>query len=337
MVTIKDVARTANVSIATVSAVINQNKFVSEELKERVEKAIHELRYRPNKVARSLKKKETKLIGVAVTEVTNPFYPHLLKGVEDTALDYGYNVLLCTTGDDPSKELELVQSMADQGADGIILGTADQADSESIVFLEEAKIPYVLINRSPSEYKGSLARINSYLVGEMAAQYLTDLGHDKLIFIGGDRLNSWERERAFIDTLKTKDISLGPDRIIRSEYRSERVYNDIQNLIKDRQIMPTAIFAASDIMAFGAIKALLDYGVKVPEDVSVMGADNIPFSEDFKVPLTTIDAKAYEIGKCGCDLLIQAVNHRTEEFEHKQIFLKPVLIERDSCKSVKHH
>lgn len=330
MVTIKEVAKRANVSIATVSAVINRNKFVSEELKERVEKAIEELGYRPNRIARSLKKKETKLIGVAVTEVTNPFYPKLLKGVEDAAIDNDYNVLLCTTGDDPEKEFELLQSMADQGVDGIILGTVDQENSKSIQFLNQEKIPHVLINRAPVHYNGSVARINNSLVGEIAALHLTRLGHEKIAFVGGNRLNSTEREKSFIDTLASKGVFLPPEWIIQTEYNSESAYKSVQSLFGKKD-MPTAVFTASDVMAFGVIKAFQDAGCQVPDDVSVIGSDNIPFSEDFRVPLTTIDAKAFEIGRYGCELLIQMLTEKQKP-EHKKMLLEPSLVERESCK-----
>ncbi|MET3505954.1 LacI family DNA-binding transcriptional regulator [Halalkalibacter oceani] len=330
MVTIKDVAKAANVSIATVSAVINRNKYVSEPLKHRVEKAIEELGYRPNKVARSLKKKETGLIGVIVTEITNPFYPRLLKGVEDAAITAGYNVLLCTTGDDPDKEYELVQSMVDQGVDGIVLGTVDQQHSQSLAFLNKIGMQHVLVNRSPEQYAGTVVRINSFLVGELAATYLTELGHRNIAFIGGDRLNSWEREKAFIDTLSSMGIYLPSERVISSEYSMEKAYQDIQPLIKSGHI-PSAIFTASDVMAFGAIKALQDAGYRIPHDVSVIGSDNIPFAEDFRVSLTSIDAKAYDIGRNGCELLISAIQQK-DEYQPAQLYLEPVLIERESCR-----
>ena len=335
MVTIKDVAKQANVSVATVSAVINGNKFVSEPLKQRVEEAIAALHYRPNKIARSLKKKETHLIGVAVTEVTNPFYPLLLKGVEDAAIDAGYNVLLCTTGDDPDKELDLVQSMIDQGVDGVILGTVDQEQSLTLALLKKEGIPHVLINRSPSSYDGSAARINNHLVGEQAAFYLTNLGHSNIAFVGGSRLNSLEREQSFMSTLASMDIYLPSDKVIRTDYSIAQTYQDVQPLLTE-DTHPTAFFTGSDFMAFGVIKALLDAGYRVPEDVSVIGSDNIPFSEDFRVPLTTIDSRAYELGKNGSELLIEEMKTK-DLFTPKKILLEPVLIERESCQPRTQH
>lgn len=332
MVTIKEVAKQANVSIATVSAVINKNKFVSEDLINRVEVAIKDLGYRPNKVARSLKKKETNLIGVVVTEITNPFYPLMLKGVEDVAIDSGYSVILCTTGDDPKKEIFLVQSMIDQGVDGVILATIDDEESETINTLNQLSIPHVLINRSPESYQGTAVRINSYKVGELAADYLLKSGHRDIGFIGGDRLNSWEREKGFKDVLSKYEIEMENSRLIRSGYSIEEAYEDTKALIQSKDI-PTAIYAASDVMAFGAIKAILDSGLNVPEDISVIGSDNISFSEDFLIPLTTIDAQTYEVGKLGSEMMVEQLK-RKNKGSNEQLLLEPKLIERKSCKPI---
>ncbi|KHD84496.1 LacI family DNA-binding transcriptional regulator [Heyndrickxia ginsengihumi] len=333
MVTIKDVAKKANVSIATVSAVINGNKFVSEELKKRVEAAIKDMGYRPNKLARSLKKKKTFLIGVIVTEITNPFYPLMLKGVEDIALANNYKIMLCTSGDRPEKEYELVQSIMDQGVDGIVLATVDKEDSKSIQYLKEHNIAHVLINRAPKEYEGNFVRINSYKVGEIATEYLIQNGHKDIAFIGGDRLNSWEREKGYRDTLLKYGITPKENLMIRSEYDTSVSYQDIQTFLDKHTDLPTAIFAASDVMAFGTIKALLDRGYDVPGDISVIGSDNITFSEDFRIPLTTVDAQAYEIGKKGCEMLIKLIKDKNKD-KAEQHLLEPTLVIRESCKTL---
>jgi DNA-binding LacI/PurR family transcriptional regulator len=332
MVTIKEVAKKANVSIATVSAVINKNKFVSDDLITRVDEAIKDLGYRPNKVARSLKKKETNIIGVVVTEITNPFYPLMFKGVEDVAIDSGYSVMLCTTGDDPKKENFLLQSMIDQGVDGVILATVDDEKSESITLLNQLNIPYVLINRSPMNYEGTMVRINSCKVGEMAAEYLLESGHHDICFIGGDRLNSWEREKGFTDVLSVNGIQMDDRRLIRSGYSIEEAYKDVRTFIQKGDL-PTAMFAASDVMAFGAIKAILDSGLKVPEDISVIGSDNISFSEDFLIPLTTIEAQTYDVGRLGSEMMVEKLKNK-DKASNNQLLLEPKMIERKSCRKI---
>lgn len=333
MVTIKDVAKQANVSIATVSAVINGTKYVSEELTEKVNQAIADLDYRPNQIARSLKRKESKLIGVTVTEITNPFYPLMLKGVDDIALSNGYNVILCTTDDDPDKEYELLLSLIDQGVDGIVSATIDNENLASTKLLKEEKIPHVLINRAPTDYEGNQVIVNSYKVGRMATDYLIGLGHKEIAFIGGERLNSTERERGYKDSILENGLMLKEEWIIASNYQTNDAYDDMNSLIASGDL-PTAIFVASDIMAFGVIKALLNSGYKVPEDISVIGSDNISFSEDFRIPLTTIDAHTYEIGRMGCQVLI---NHLTskEKRDAQKLLLTPKLIIRESTGPLK--
>jgi DNA-binding LacI/PurR family transcriptional regulator len=334
-ITIKDVAKKANVSIATVSAVVNKTKFVSEDLKARVEKAIDELGYRPNKIARSLKRKESKLIGVTVTEITNPFYPLMLKGVEDIALANGYHLILCPTGDDSEKEYELLQSMLDQGVDGIILATIDENNSPCTQLLQKEGIPHVLINRAPDDYQGNVVRIDSEKVGKMATDYLVNLGHRDIAFMGGGRLNSVQREEGYKKALLEHGLALKENRMIMSDYQITSAYNDMNSLLATGDV-PTAVFAASDIMAFGAIKALLDAGYKVPEEVSVIGSDNISFSEDFRIPLTTIDVHTYEIGRIGAEILMQLLaNKEKEEQPHKNFLLEPKLIIRESSDIVK--
>lgn len=333
VVTIKDVAKQANVSIATVSAVINGTKFVSEELTERINHAIEDLEYRPNRVARSLKRKKSKLIGVTVTEITNPFYPQMLKGVDDIAIENGYNVILCTTEDEPDKEYDLLLSLIDQGVDGIVLATIDKNASSSIELLKKEKIPHVLINRAPANYEGNKVTVNSYKVGKVATDYLISLGHTDIAFIGGERLNSIDREKGYKDSIIENGLNLRSDRIIMSDYHSNGAYDTTNSLIATGDL-PTAIFTASDVMAFGVIKALLNSGYKVPEDISVIGSDNISFSEDFRIPLTTIDAHTYDIGRMGCEVLLNELRNKDQNDDRK-ILLEPKLIIRESTNPVK--
>jgi len=277
MATIKDVAIRAGVSISTVSAVVNKNKHVSDGLTKRVYQAIEDLDYRPNQIARSLKQKTTKLIGVTVTEITNPFYPLMLKGVDDIALKNGYNIILCTTNDDSEREYKLLQSLIDQGVDGIMMATFDGSSSRNIELLKKHNTPHVLINRAPNGYLGYQATINSYKIGQLALKHLVQLGHEDIAFIGGKRLNSFQREEGFLHEANESGITLSHNRVIHTEYNVEAAYSAMNSLIAKGDV-PSAIFAASDIMAFGIIKALLDSGYDVPKDVSVIGSDNINFS-----------------------------------------------------------
>ncbi len=328
MTSMKEVAKRAGVSIATVSAVINDNKFVSTELKVKVEEAIKELNYRPNRIARSLKGKEKKLIGVMVTEITNPFYPLMIKGIEDFALTSGFNILLSTTSDDEKVEYKLIESILDQGVDGVVLATIDNSDSKSLELLKKENVPTVLINRAPKNYPGSKVYVDSYKVGTLATEYLLQLGHKKIAFIGGERQNTKERERAFLEVMKSRNLPVPNEWIIDSEYNFEKVKSITKEIIKNKD-RPTAIYAGMDIIAFEVAKAILEEGLRIPEDISIVGSDNIPFSEDFRVPLTSVDVQAYEIGKRGLEILIDKITKKEEEVQDQVIF-DPTLVIRNS-------
>ncbi len=328
MTSMKEVAKRAGVSIATVSAVINDNKFVSAELKVKIEEAIKELNYRPNRIARSLKGKETKLIGVMVTEITNPFYPLMIKGIEDLALTAGFNILLSTTSDDEKTEYKLIESILDQGVDGVVLATIDNSKSKSLELLKKENIPTVLINRAPKNYPGSKIYVDSYKVGSLATEYLLQLGHKKIAFFGGKRQNTKEREKAFLDVMKSRNLPVPNEWIIDSEYNFEKVKCITKEIIKNKD-RPTAIYAGMDIIAFEVAKAILEEGLRIPEDISIVGSDNIPFSEDFRVPLTSVDVQAYEIGKRGLKILIDKITNKEEEVQDQVIF-DPTLVIRNS-------
>lgn len=324
----KDVAAKAGVSIATVSAVINNTKYVTRELKVRVLDAVDKLNYRPNRIAQSLKTRESKLIGVTVTEITNPFYPHMLKGVEQTVSKFGYQLLLSTTEDNEEKELKLIQSMCDQGVDAMILATIDNNDSKILKLLDEKNMNYVLINRSPPNFRGSCFVPNSYKVGVIATNFLIQLGHKNIGFVGGKRQNSFYRERGFRDTMILNKLYINEKWIFDGLYSVEGAYAKAKELIS-RGNLPTALFVANDLMAFGVIKALLDEGYGVPEDISVIGSDNIVFTEDFRIPLTTIDVGKYEMGLLASRYIMDLLL-KTNTPNKKQELIEPQLIIRDS-------
>ncbi|WP_059104424.1 LacI family DNA-binding transcriptional regulator [Shouchella shacheensis] len=326
----KEVAKKAGVSIATVSAVVNGNKYVSEELRERTENVIKELNYRPNRSARSLKGKKTNLLGLTVTEITNPYYPALIKGVEELAFEQNYNVILSTTNDEVNKELKLLESMMDQGVDGIILTTVDHKASEVLTLVEKAGIPHVLINRAPENYEGSCVYVNSVKVGEIATNHLVSLGHKRIAFVSGRRQNSSDREVGFRNVMAENGLQADEELIVDGNYDEDRTYKLAMSLLQlPKEKRPTAVFAASDSMAFAVARACLDQNMSIPGDLSIIGSDNVPFSSDFRVPLTTVDVKADRIGKIGFSFLEEMMTN-PQEFIHKKEKIEPSLVVRQS-------
>lgn len=334
MTSMKDVARKSGVSIATVSAVINGNKYVSEELKLRVESTIEELDYRPNRIARSLKGKQTNLIGVTVTELTNPFYPTMLKGIEDLAYQKNCNLMLGTTGDNEEKECQLLESMLDQRIDGVILTTVDHKESKVLKLVEKEKIPYVLINRAPAQYKQSMVCVDSFKVGALATKKLILQGHERISFVGGPRQNSRVRENGFRSAMNEFGIEVDEGLVFDGGYDRDTTYQiaqKLQDMPKGKR--PTAVFTASDMMAFAVARSFLDNGVRIPEEISIIGSDNIPFSNDFRIPLTTVDVQASYIGRKGFELLNEMIWSK-ESYVHQQVSVEPELVERASTSPI---
>ncbi|WP_018924880.1 LacI family DNA-binding transcriptional regulator [Salsuginibacillus kocurii] len=326
----KEVAKRAGVSIATVSAVINESKYVSDELKKRINEAIIELDYRPNRNARGLKGKETNLIGVTVTELTNPFYPLMVQGIEESAHEKGYNMVLAATSDLESKELTLLESMADQRVDGIILTTVDHHNSNILKFIQKEGIPVVLINRAPKDYKGPLVCVDSIRVGRIATEHLISLNHQDIAFFGGKRHNSIEREIGYQEAMQSRGLVIRDEwKITNTAYDPKKAYQLASSLIESSNPTPTAVFAASDVIAFGVARAFLDAGYRIPEDISIIGADNVPFSQDFRVSLSTVDVQPYQMGAEGYRLLENLIYKSNEEHNVKK-YLEPSLVIRES-------
>ncbi|MCM3113773.1 LacI family transcriptional regulator [Neobacillus sp. MER 74] len=332
MATMKDISKKANVSIATVSAVVNQSTYVSPELTERVNRAIEELNYRPNAIARSLKMKSTNTVGVILSDILNPYYPAIVKGMDDVAIKNNFSVILCNTSNDNNRFQSYLDLMVDKRVDGLIL--ANISNQEELLEVEKRNLNFVLVNRRPLGYNTSYVGVNNQLAIELAVNHLVSLGYKRIAFIGGnsDLSTSKERLRGFIQGKTQNGLQATNDLIFEGEYTQESGYASVIKMLKQVKELPDAICAASDLIAFGIIKALRDKGIRVPEDIAVIGNDNNNFSKDFLVPLSTVNHPTYEMGKLGMELLLQRVNEGENHFP-KQVILTPSLIIRESCKS----
>ncbi|WP_026566796.1 LacI family DNA-binding transcriptional regulator [Bacillus sp. UNC41MFS5] len=330
MATMKDISKKANVSIATVSAVVNQSTYVSPELTERVNRAIEELNYRPNAIARSLKMKSTNTVGVILSDILNPYYPAIVKGMDDVAIKNNFSVILCNTSNDKSRFLSYLDLMVDKRVDGLIL--ANISNQEELQEVEKRNLNFVLVNRRPPGYNTSYVGVNNHLAIELAVNHLASLGYKRIAFIGGnsDLSTSKERLQGFVQGMMQNGLQVTNNLIFEGEYTQESGYASVIKMLKQLKELPEAICAASDLIAFGIIKALREKGIRVPEDIAVIGNDNNNFSEDFLVPLSTVNHPTYEMGKLGMGLLLQRVNEGENHFP-KQVILTPSLIIRESC------
>ncbi|MHB1405971.1 MAG: LacI family DNA-binding transcriptional regulator [Desulfitobacteriaceae bacterium] len=335
MITMKEVANLAKVSVATVSAVINNSAYVSDQLRERVLEAINVLGYRPNALARSLKKSKTQLLGFIVKDITNPFYPEMLHGAEDAARKAGYNMLVCTTSDETEREEKYLESLLELRIDGIILATIDEATKLVAERLNKEQTPFVLINRWPDGYKGCAVGADNLKAGMLATQHLISLGHKEIAFIGASKelVTSRYREEGYRQVLKENGLDV-PEHFLRyCEYSEEKAYLAYEELAKKGNV-PKAVFAANDLMGFGAARALWEAGYKIPDDVAFVGCDDIEFSKKFLIPLTTVYIPKYEMGKLAVEMLLKNIE-KSEGYQNDNsvMMLEPHLVIRKSSRS----
>ena len=328
MVTIADVARYAGVSVATVSRVINGSDKVTEKTKEKIEKAIAEIGYRPNALGRNLRRMNTNTILVILPTIANSFFSKLVKGIEDTGRKKGYAVMLCTTEENPDSERMYLDLIRMCQADGAILLSSYLSDEELNQFgkayplvqcseyRENVNLPYVSIDNVKAAYD--------------SVSYLTALGHRKIALISeSNSYSSRLREIGYEKALKEASVK---ERYIEyGNYGYTSGYRAMERLLCQCPSL-SAVFAISDIMAVGAIKACVAHGKRVPEDISVIGFDNIIFSRMFTPELTTVSQPRYQLGENAMNMLITRLE--TGKYPSSDQFLNHELIIRQSTKKV---
>jgi len=335
--TIYDVAKYAKTSTATVSRVLSNSGYsVSEELKQRVLEAAKKLKYTPNLVGRQLKTKEITDIAVIIPNISNPFYPSIVLGVEDVAREKGYNVLLCDSFRNPKLESEYLRSMLQKQVKGVIISSISQ-NNKTLIKLVESGLNIVAFDQDVT-FPCNKITFDYKKGGFLAVEHLIKLGHRKIAFVGAP-LNRPSRKSlyaGYLKALKKYGISLNEEFVLLNELEKE-IHNEIyeyKNGIElAKRLMqlkekPTAIFAINDLTAIGVIQGLKTYGVKVPQDISVVGFDNIFISEMVEPPLTTIEQPKYEMGRLAANLLIESLSNKKNK--NLEISLEPTLIIRKS-------
>ncbi|WDR02567.1 LacI family DNA-binding transcriptional regulator [Devosia algicola] len=278
MATIRDVARMAEVSISTVSLALNDPDRVKPETREKVLKIASSIGYSADPIAQTLKSGRSKMIGVVVTDINNPFFGNLLHEIEQQAYKDNYMVLLSDTGGDPARELAIMNHMAGQRVAGILLSTCVQ-EGQSIEHIRQLKMPCVLFDQQFDSLGRDFVGSDNELAAAMLTRHLLELGHRDICMLGGATgiFTSRMRANGFIDTMRAAGIEVRPDMILDAEYRADRAY-DITLKLFAGQRRPTAIVAASNVIALGALQALKDLAIDCPEDVSLVGIDDVPWS-----------------------------------------------------------
>ena len=328
MANIKDVALHAGVSVTTVSHVVNGTRFVSETARQRVEEAVRELGYVPSAVARSLKHNTTRTFGMVIPNNSNPYFAEIIRGVEDRCFAAGYNVILCNSNDDPERQAAYLRVLAERRIDGLIF-VVTGSDAVVRATLGGINTPLVLLDREVSGVSGDLVEVNHVLGSQMATRHLLELGHPRVACISGPPglSPSSQRRAGWKDALEKAGVERTESDLARGDFTARGGYLAMQALLK-RRPRPTAVFACNDLMAFGALTAAREAGIAVPQQLSIVGFDDIDLAAFSAPPLTTVAQPKKQIGTVAADLLLDRVsNARTD---NRQMILDPELRVRAS-------
>ncbi len=330
MATMKDVAALADVSITTVSHVINETRFVSDELRTRVLEAMEELRYRPNMLARSLRLGETRTIGLIVPDNANPFFAQVARVVEDAGFDAGYSVILCNCDGKVEKERAYVGVLSAKQVDGIIF-MATGGEVEIVDLLREIGIPLVMADRRLDNADVDIVLVDNFRGGYEATKYLVSLGHRRIGCITGpsDATPSAERVQGYRRGLEEAGIPVDESLIVRGDFQYRGGEEGIERLLALEEA-PTAVFACNDLMAMGVMTALRKSGLRVPGDVSVIGFDDIPEACVTVPPLATVAQPIDQIGRVATEMLLERIASK-ESPGSRTMVLDVEVVKRESC------
>lgn len=328
MTTIREVAEKAGVSFTTVSHVINNTRFVSEETRERVLAAMEELHYRQNALARSLRSGKTHTLGLILPDSSNPFFADIGRSVEAAAFELGYSVILCNTESDLHREQLYVDVLSKKQVDGVIfVATGDQANSAEL--LVSLNLPVVLVDREILGIGLDSVLADNCQGGMLATNHLIQFGHRRIACITGPSYltPSAERITGFSQAMEAAQIKVEDSYLLRGDFHSESGYTCTRQLLSLPE-PPTAIFSCNDLMAIGVLRAAAEAGLRLPQDLSIVGFDDIELASYTSPPLTTISQPIGEIGRIATHLLVDRMEDKT--LSPRREILPPKLIVRGS-------
>lgn len=332
MFKLRDVARLADVSVATASAVMNGKGTVSEKLRKRVEAAVEALDYQPDHVARSLAVRATHTIGMLIPDITNPFFTAVMQGVEEEARQSRYWVIYCNANRDWELERHYMSSLFARRVDGVILAPTNP--NIALDRLSRRRIPLVLFDRIPQGFSGAAVVTDNFGASRAAGRYLIELGHKRIAIINGrlDVSNGLERLEGFRQALQEADLPLADEYCQRGDFSIKGGYQCGLHLMRLPH-PPTAIFCCNDTMTLGLMRALAELRIPCPDCVSVLGFDDFEWAASFSPRLSTIAQPAYEIGRRATGLLLRMLKRNKQEGEQEKdevIVLQNELRIRDS-------
>jgi len=329
LATMKDVARLASVSTSTVSHVINNNRFVSDEIRSRVVAAVEQLNYAPSAVARSLKINQTRTIGMLVTSSNNPFYAEVVRGVERSCYERGYSLILCNTEEDADRMSRSVETLLQKRVDGLLLMCTENHRPSEDALRRYPSLPVVMMDWAPFAGVNDIIQDNSLLGGEIATRYLIEQGYRKIACIAGpqDKTPARHRLEGYRQAMQQAGLPIPEGYEVSSDFEFEGGVSAMQQLLAlaDR---PEAVFTGNDAVAVGVYQALYQQGLSVPQDMAVIGYDDIELAKYLTPPLTTVHQPKDSLGELAIDTLIYRLAN--PDSKPQILVLTPELVVRDS-------
>jgi len=328
--TLKDIARECAVDTATASRALNAVNGVREETRQKVLAVARRLNYRPNLLAKGLATGRSHTLAMIVSDIRNPFFAELARGAEDAAFQAGYELVLCNSDLNPAKQMRYIEALLEKRVEGIMMNTIARLSSTEQDELSRSGVPIVLLNRPAASVRGfSSVLADNFQGGLLAGRYLMDCGHRAIAHLTGplEHGNLMERTKGF---QKAVEEAIPAPLIIRGRHNTEGGYEMMKKLLAHRHPL-TAVFTANDAMAFGAIRAVYDAGRCVPDDISVVGFDDVDLASIIRPPLTTIHQPKYEMGRAAAEILLRMAT-RTGDWTPEHRLFEVRMVERQSCK-----
>lgn len=335
-VTIKEVAKIAGVSTATVSRVLNDNYPVSSDVKQKVQDIMEQLNYERNEIARSLKNNKSYMIGIVVSDILNPYFMSIAKGVESLVHSLGYNLIFCSSDENGEKELNLLKLLSERRVDAVVLASCNYEPSEINEIIKKG-IKIIMVD---SRIKGANADVvieDGFSGAYSLINHVIGQGHRRIAAVNGSLNVSTgiERFEGYKAALKNNGIELNKDYIIEGNFKREDAYEEVKDmLLRNRNYLPTAIFTASNFMAEGAMIAIRELGLRIPEDISLVSFGNISVPALVQPQLTYVSQDAFAIGLKAGEILLGKLNEDDVSNLCREYVLVPQLIIGESVKKL---
>lgn len=330
----KDVAELARVSVSTVSHVLNGTRKVSEETRVDVLAAVEELSYRPNLLAKGLKTRRTYTMGLLISDIQNPFFTSVVRGVEDVALSRGYHLFLCNTDEDPVRENEYITELTKKRVDGLMVAPSARR-GDHVGRLRDEGVPFVFVDRDVEGVEADVVSVDNRTGMRLIAEHLVALGHRRIAMISGplDKASGYERHLGLRDALAGLGVGLDDSLVRFGDFRTAGGREGARELLS-LPSPPTALVTANNQMTLGALLTVNEMGLRVPDDVSVVGFDDPEWAPLTGPPLTALAQPIYEMGVMAAEMLLDRIEAGQDE-ESRKVLLEPWLVVRKSTAPAK--